>query len=86
MNPIANLWGYLVCSLNKAHNNDGIRFHARDARNNDELFQFVSEKLNDLNVNGEYLEKLVESMPRRLQAVIDKEGGWTGFCKIFTFI
>ena len=56
-----------------------MRFHARDARNSDELFQIVSTKWNDLKVNGEYLEKLVDSMPRRLQAVIDKEGGWTGF-------
>jgi hypothetical protein len=54
--------GYLVFSLNKAHNSYGIRFHARDARNSDELFQFVSEKWNDLNINGEFLEKLVESM------------------------
>ncbi len=79
MNPIENLWGYFVCSLNQAHNSDSVRFHARDARNSDELFQFVSEKWNDLNVNGEYLEKLVDSMPQRLQAIIDKEGGWTEF-------
>jgi hypothetical protein len=66
MNPVENLLGYLVCSLNKAHNSDGVRCHARDARNNDELFQFVSEKLNDLTVKGEYREKLVDSMPWRL--------------------
>jgi hypothetical protein len=40
-----------------------MQFHAKDARNSDELFLFVSEKWNDLNATGEYLEKLVDTMP-----------------------
>jgi hypothetical protein len=63
LSSIENLWGYLIFSLNEAHNSDGMQFHAKDARNSDELFLFVSEKWNDLNATGEYLEKLVDSMP-----------------------
>ncbi|EFX76815.1 hypothetical protein DAPPUDRAFT_106728 [Daphnia pulex] len=63
LSPFENLWGYLIFSLNEAHNSDGMQFHAKDARKSDELFLFVSEKWNDLNATGEYLEKLVDSMP-----------------------
>lgn len=80
MNPIENLWGYLVCKLNKARTEAGRPFHARDARNADQLFHFVNECWNELNANGQdYLEALINSMPKRLQAVIDQNGGWTGY-------
>lgn len=78
MNPIENLWGYLVAKLNKARKSDGVRHHVRDANNADELFNYVTLEWNKLNQNQEFLESFIESMPSRLQAVIDKEGGWSG--------
>jgi hypothetical protein len=44
MNPIENLWGYLVCELCKGKTAEGGPLNARDANNADQLFQFVNEK------------------------------------------
>lgn len=61
LNPIENLWSII---------DDKIRH--RSCNNGDELFKSLQEAWNDIPVA--YLRTLVESMPRRCQAVIDKEG------------
>jgi hypothetical protein len=77
MNPIENLWGYLVCELCQGRTQDGGHFNARDANNANELFQFVNQKWAELANDQPYLQALIDSMPNRLQAVIDQQGGWT---------
>lgn len=79
MNPIENLWGYLVRELCKGNTTEGGPFNARDANNADQLFQFVNEKWEELANDEGYLQALVDSMPNRLQAVIDQQGGWTRY-------
>lgn len=77
--PVENLWGYLVCGLNNARTAEGGHLHARDAANADELFNIVNQKWEEVKQDMNYLQSLVESMPRRLQAVIDAQGGWTKY-------
>jgi hypothetical protein len=76
MNPIENLWGLLVVALNKSRNEQGLPFHARDANGADELFALVNSEWQKLMHNESYIESLIESLPRRLQEVINEEGGW----------
>ena len=79
MNPIENLWGYLVCELCKGRTEEQAHFNARDANNANELFDFVNQKWEELANDEGYLQALVDSMPNRLRAVIDKQGGWTKY-------
>lgn len=79
MNPIENLWGHLVVALNKSRNEQGLPFHARDANGADELYALVNSEWQKLMRNETYIESLIESMPRRLQEVINEEGGWTKY-------
>ena len=58
---------------------EGGPFNARDANNADQLFQFVNEKWEELANDEGYLQALIDSMPNRLQAVIDQQGGWTRY-------
>jgi len=68
-----------VRKLNKARTEARRSFRARDARNADQLFDFPNECWHELNQNGqEYLEDLIKRMPKRMQAAIDQNGGWTG--------
>jgi len=76
LNPIENLWTELKA-----------RFHKRFL----ELFSHPSKSLEARYLYGEVLqevwysqgmelvEALIESMPRRVQAVIDAKGGWTKY-------
>ncbi|EFX76758.1 hypothetical protein DAPPUDRAFT_106660 [Daphnia pulex] len=41
MNPIENIWGYLVCKLTKARTEEGMPYHACDANNANLLFELV---------------------------------------------
>ena len=61
LNPIENLWSYLDWTLRD-----------RKCGNLDELWQALQEALKSLPVD--YLTKLVDSMPSRLQAVINADG------------
>jgi hypothetical protein len=79
MNPIENVWGYLVCKLSKARTDEGMPYHARDANNANLLFELVRNEWENLMNNEVYLQSLIESMPQRLQKVIDAEGGWTRY-------
>jgi len=61
LNPIENLWSIL-----------DLRMKNRKPGNLDQLFETLQEAWNNLPVD--LLNKLVESMPRRCQAVIDAKG------------
>jgi len=61
LNPIENLWSYLDWRLRDRH-----------CGSLEELWAALQEGWNSIPVD--YLTKLVESMPRRLQAVIDAKG------------
>ena len=61
LNPIENLWSELNCQLNTCQCNT-----------EDELFQCLLEKWESLRV--EYLQKHVESVPKRCAAVLTNRG------------
>lgn len=61
LNPIENLW----CLLDK-------KVKDRDCKNENELFEVLKKGWEDLSVD--VLGSLVESMPRKCQAVIDSKG------------
>lgn len=66
LNPIENLWSILNFSTKD-----------RAPQNEEELFEILEEAWD--NVGTDLLEKLVESMPTRYQAVIDNNGWPTRF-------
>ena len=66
LNPIENLWSILDSNLKD-----------RRPQSKAELFQVLQEGWNRLDVD--LLRRLVESMPRRIQAVIDANGYMTKY-------
>lgn len=65
MNPVENVWAELV------------RRTRNDARNRDQLYENVYTTF--LQLDNAYFNKLIESMPRRIQQVIEANGGWTKY-------
>ena len=63
LNPIENLW----IIWDKA-------VHKRNPKNLEELRKFAHEEWKKLNERMPLLEELVNSMPRRLNALIEKNG------------
>ena len=69
VSPIENVWGRMV---------DILTPRLRNRRTTaDELWEAVQDAWAQLT--ADYCRRLVNSVPRRLQAVIDSEGGWTGY-------
>jgi hypothetical protein len=66
LNPIENLWNELDRQLQN-----------RDCNSEDELFDTLKDGWDDLT--AEYMEKLVDSMPRRCAAVIAANGNGTKY-------
>ena len=66
LNPIEHLWDGL-----------GRQLGSRAFSNNNQLWQHLQEQWKLLS--RLYISKLVESMPRRIQAVIDARGGYTRY-------
>lgn len=64
INPIENVWGYIVKEINK--NND---FHLQ---NSDDLWNKIEETWNTYNLH--HAQMLVASMPRRLNLLVEKNG------------
>ena len=64
LNPIENCWHYLEVKLKD-----------RTCKNEKELFDTVQKGWN--NIPMDYVRRLIESMPRRIQAVINAKGGPT---------
>lgn len=61
LNPIENIWGHMSYEISK-----------RSVKTKSELKSQVADIWNNLDI--QYLQKLVESMPNRLREVIDKKG------------
>jgi transposase len=68
INPIENAWRQLKQRIAKKN---------RKAKNLDEVFEIALEEWN--NITLESLHTLIESMPRRCQAVIEANGGHTKY-------
>lgn len=73
MNPIENVWAEMERKL----------MH-RQCRDRHELWMNVLQVFEDLttdmdNEPTDYVKKLIESMPRRMEAVIRRDGGWTKY-------
>lgn len=66
LNPIENLWSIVESKIRE-----------RSPKNEDELFEIVLKAWND--IGSDVLTSLVESMPRRCQAVIDAKGYQTKY-------
>lgn len=66
LNPIENLWSILDAKINKT-----------GVTNKDNYFTALKKTWEELD--DHYLQNLVESMPRRLQAVIKAKGGHTKY-------
>ncbi|MDY6959847.1 MAG: transposase, partial [Halobacteriota archaeon] len=69
LNPIENAWGYLV---HKVYDSG-----RKTYRTEDELWAAVQHEF--MALDGNYLTTLGDSMPRRLQSVIDNNGGHTKY-------
>lgn len=65
MNPVENVWAELVRRIRN------------DATNRDQLWENVEAAFTVLS--REYFNKLIASMPTRMQKVVDAEGGWTKY-------
>lgn len=65
MNPVENVWAELV------------RRTRNDATNRTQLFENVYATF--LQLGNPYFDKLIESMPRRIEKVIQANGGWTKY-------
>ena len=68
LNPIEHLWRYLKCQLVK---------YESDPVSMQELWQRVDAEWN--NIPQEFCMNLIESMPRRIAAVIKAKGGNTKY-------
>jgi len=66
LNPIENLWSIIKRRVAK-----------RSAKNRDELQNFIIEEWR--GIDAEILKNLIDSMPRRLQLVIEKNGEEIGY-------
>lgn len=65
MNPVENVWAELV------------RRTRNDATNRNQLYENVYAAF--LQLDTAYFDKLIESMPRRMQKVLEANGGWTKY-------
>lgn len=64
VNPIENVWGYIVKKINNTND-----FHPE---NSDDLWNKIEEIWN--NYNPHHAQTLVASMPKRLELIIEKNG------------
>lgn len=68
MNPIENCWGNIVQSWNPGQE-----------RTSRELLNHTKEEWERFRRKPEVVYNTVASVPNRLQEVIEKQGGWTGY-------
>ena len=68
MNPIENVWAEISKKLDREKIN-----------NSDELFAKISEFWENLMNNVEYRMSLIDSMPKRVNALIDSKGDSTKY-------
>ena len=55
-----------------------IKIRDEDATNRDMLWNYISDSWESMR-NTDIVENMYRSMPRRMQAVIEKGGYWTGY-------
>lgn len=67
LNPIENVWAEMER-----------RTSTRHLKTKEELWNLVETTFNDLE-NSQYINKLIQSMPKRIQSVIDANGHWTKY-------
>lgn len=65
MNPVENVWAELV------------RRTRQDSENKDQLWESVNDAFDQLD--DHYFDNLIQSMPRRIAAVLQKRGRWTKY-------
>jgi hypothetical protein len=68
LNPIENVWGMMVREWN-----------CRNERDRDTLIAHCQEVWATLLTRRQIIRNLVDSMPRRIQAVIDAQGSYTSY-------
>ena len=68
LNPIEHLWNHLKRRLNQ---------YETVPRSMHELWERVEKELNE--INSTFCLKLIESMPRRVAAVLKAKGGYTKY-------
>lgn len=83
LNPIENLWAAMVRDWEPGERptKEGLLNHAHHIWNN---LRRRDEGTPNRPPPPTLCEKLIESMPRRLQACIDADGDFTKYCKLFT--
>lgn len=70
LNPIENVWGYMIKKLQERN---------RQPETAEELWQQIEGIWNTLKQDQYLIRPFISSMPRRLQSVIDKNGGMTKY-------
>ena len=65
-NPIENVWDYFEANIADIH-----------FPNVDELYEAIKKVW--LDISGDYIKKLIDSMKRRIQAIIKARGGSTRY-------
>jgi len=68
LNPLEHLWGHLKRSLVE---------HEHPPKRMKELWRRIEEEWN--KIPAEVCQKLIESMPRRIEVVIKAKGGYTKY-------
>jgi DDE superfamily endonuclease len=68
LNPIENFWGWMVN-----------RMTTIEARNEEELWDWVFQCWNEMGEVRNYWEHLIDSMPDRLALVFDLDGDMTKY-------
>lgn len=68
LNPIENVWGVMVN-----------QWEPTQQKTKKNLVHHTKKVWENLRNNQKYIYDIVGSMPRRLQSVIDKNGGWTKY-------
>lgn len=71
LNPIENVWGMMIRELNKLYDEQG------EPRTGDQLWEMVQKVWNEITVQK--INSLYESMPDRIQAVINAREGRTKY-------
>ena len=74
LNPIEHVWSYMKDYMQTHYP----RLDNRRNRSRTQLRQVVQEAW-DNGIDGDDLDKLMESMPRRMRAVYDAQGGYTKY-------
>ena len=74
LNPIETVWSYVKAYMERLQRS----LDQGRQRSQGQLRQMVNEAW-DLGFNGDDLEKMIDSMPRRIRAVYEAEGGYVNY-------